>query len=152
MFRHSTPPPTTPGCSLPPAKSPAKHTLPPHTLSPPGRPAAWPKTLSCLCLIRGGCHQLKGSTFHFNTIWKAAHQVAQLGLTCGRGGRRAWSDKRSPPPPTSPHSPPWPGAPPWPAGLTWHNDNIMCPYETLTLASLVCPFPRVKRRIPTVLA
>lgn len=60
---------TTPGCSLPPAKSPSEHT-PSNTHSNP-RPA------------RG--RQAEGSTFHFNTIWKAAHQVAQLGLTRGRG-------------------------------------------------------------------
>lgn len=92
-------PPPTPGCSLPPAKSPSERTPPTHTLIPPGRPAGWPQTLSCLCLIRGGCRQAEGSTFHLNTIWKAAHQVAQLGLTRGRGAAQPGATRDRPPRP-----------------------------------------------------
>lgn len=109
------------------SKSVWSHTT--NTHPNPSRPTGGTTgRLWAVCVwLAGGCRQAKGSTFHFNTIWKAAHQVAQLDLTHG-WGPPAWSDKGSP-------TLPWPGAPQEPTGLTRHNDNIMCPHETWTLVS-----------------
>lgn len=94
------------GCSPVQATSPSKHTSKP-LCGGTARHRVW----VCVCVCVGGL------TFHFNTKWKAAYQMAQLGLTHGRaaepGATRGWPWL-------------WPGAPWQPTGLTPHNDNIMC--------------------------
>lgn len=98
-----------PGCSSVQATSPFK-----HTYNPPA------KHRLCVCVWDtggGGLQAVFRLTFHFNTKWKAAYQMAQLGLTHGRaaepGATRGWPRL-------------WPGDPQQPTGLAPHNDNIVC--------------------------
>lgn len=67
--------------------------------NPPCRPTARRRLWAPVCGFRGSVQSIQEVPFQFNTKWKAAYQLAQLGLTHGRG-RRARSDKGLTPAPT----------------------------------------------------
>lgn len=67
--------------------------------NPPCRPTARHRLWAPVCGFRGSVQSIQELPFQFNTKWKAAYQLAQLGLTHGRGCR-ARGDKGLTPAPT----------------------------------------------------